>query len=111
MARGRDAQAPRRGREAGYRSNSQGHAADLLEMVGALARGLTARLRPVAQGLARRLRAGQSGQGMVEYAIMLALVAIVAMVAVRALGTGIDEVFRGILASFRTALPAGGGTP
>lgn len=111
MARGREVRAHRRGREAGYRSNSQDQVADLLEVVGALARGLAARSRPVARGIARRLQAGQSGQGMVEYAIVLALVAIVAMVAVRALGTGIDDVFRGILASFRTALPAGGGTP
>jgi Flp pilus assembly pilin Flp len=54
-------------------------------------------------------RTGQAGQSMVEYAIVLFLVAVVAMVAVRLLGQGVDEVFRSILASFRSVLPAGGG--
>ena len=35
----------------------------------------------------------EAGQTMVEYAIVAALIAIVAMVAVEALGTGINDVF------------------
>ena len=38
------------------------------------------------------------GQSMVEYAIVLALVALAAMVAVQALGTGVSTVFSNILA-------------
>lgn len=41
----------------------------------------------------------QEGQSMVEYAIIAALIAIVAMSAVQALGTGIAGVFQRILAS------------
>jgi pilus assembly protein Flp/PilA len=44
----------------------------------------------VLRGLAR---AGEAGQTMVEYAIVAALIAVVAMVAVEALGTGISDVF------------------
>jgi Flp pilus assembly pilin Flp len=46
-----------------------------------------------------RLRAldAQTGQSMVEYAIMAALIAIVAMAAVQALGGGVASVFAKIL--------------
>ncbi|MPZ49731.1 MAG: Flp family type IVb pilin [Dehalococcoidia bacterium] len=40
--------------------------------------------------------AGEAGQTMVEYAIVAALIAVVAMVAVEALGTGITDVFNKI---------------
>ena len=39
---------------------------------------------------------GEAGQTMVEYAIVAALIAVVAMVAVEALGTGITDVFNKI---------------
>ena len=53
---------------------------------------------PAAQrGLNRGLSAAQSGQSMVEYAILAALIAVVAMVAVQALGGGIAQVFQNIL--------------
>jgi Flp pilus assembly pilin Flp len=55
------------------------------------------RLLLVLQGLGRRLAAGQAGQSMVEYAIVAALIAVVAMAAVQALGGGIAEVFQRIL--------------
>lgn len=49
------------------------------------------------QCLGRRLAAGQAGQSMVEYAIVAALIAVVAMAAVQALGGGIAQVFQNIL--------------
>lgn len=55
----------------------------------------TARLR--LGNVSRRLGATQSGQSMVEYAIIAALIAIVAMAAVQALGGGIAQVFTNIL--------------
>ena len=45
----------------------------------------------------RRLGGGEAGQSMVEYAIVAALIAVVAMVAVQALGGGIATVFTNIL--------------
>jgi pilus assembly protein Flp/PilA len=41
-------------------------------------------------------RGGEAGQTMVEYAIVAALIAVVAMVAVETLGTGISDVFNNI---------------
>jgi Flp pilus assembly pilin Flp len=59
------------------------------------------RLRAVAGAglghLGRGLAAAQPGQSMVEYAILAALIAVVAMVAVQALGGGIAQVFQNIL--------------
>ncbi len=55
------------------------------------------RLLLIFQGLGRRLAAGQAGQSMVEYAIVAALIAVVAMAAVQALGGGIAQVFQNIL--------------
>ena len=53
-----------------------------------------------ASGLATRLAIRlRSGTVMVEYAIMVALIAIVAMAAVQALGVGIVGVFQRILGS------------
>jgi Flp pilus assembly pilin Flp len=51
----------------------------------------------VALGLRRRADQRQAGQSMVEYAIVAALIAIVAMAAVQALGGGIAQVFQNIL--------------
>jgi Flp pilus assembly pilin Flp len=69
---------------------------------------MTGRLRAAAAGLrvaaaaglrrlGRGLVATQPGQSMVEYAILAALIAVVAMVAVQALGGGIAQVFQNIL--------------
>lgn len=53
------------------------------------------------QWLARRVAAAtaaaQSGQSMVEYAVIIALIAVVSMVAIQALGGGITAVFQNIL--------------
>lgn len=43
-----------------------------------------------------RRGAAEGGQTMVEYAIVAALIAVVAMVAVEALGSGITDVFNNI---------------
>ncbi len=48
-------------------------------------------------GLGRGLRTAQEGQSMVEYSIVAALIAIVAMAAVQALGGGVANVFTNIL--------------
>ena len=42
---------------------------------------------------------GEEGQTMVEYSIVAALIAVVAMVAVQALGVGITGVFNNIVSS------------
>ena len=59
-------------------------------------RELGRRIVPGRDRLVARL---QEGQSMVEYCIMAALVAVVAMAAVQALGTGIAGVFTRILSS------------
>lgn len=46
--------------------------------------------------LCSRLRDGESGQSMVEYALVTALIAVVALVAVQMLGEGIVSVFESI---------------
>ena len=48
-------------------------------------------------GFRRFVVASHQGQSMVEYAILAALIAIVAMAAVQALGGGISTVFQNIL--------------
>ena len=45
----------------------------------------------------RRVRAAEDGQSMVEYSIVAALIAVVCMVAIQALGGGIAQVFTNIL--------------
>lgn len=47
----------------------------------------------------RLIHCRQAGQSMVEYAIVAALIAIVSMAAVEALGGGIAQVFNNILSS------------
>jgi Flp pilus assembly pilin Flp len=59
-------------------------------------RHLGRHLGRMTSGVTERL---QSGQSMVEYAIIAALIAIVAMAAVQALGVGITGVFQRILGS------------
>jgi len=44
-----------------------------------------------------RLTDPQAGQSMVEYAIVAALIAVVAMTAVQSMGTGIQTVFQNIV--------------
>lgn len=48
-------------------------------------------------GVRRYFTVGHRGQSMVEYAILAALIGIVAMAAVQALGGGISTVFQNIL--------------
>lgn len=47
----------------------------------------------------RRLLHRREGQGMAEYALILALVAVMAIIAVRVLGTKVMEVFQKISGS------------
>lgn len=61
-------------------------------MVGRVRSGVQA----VAQRV-RRLTAAEVGQSMVEYAIVTALIAIVALGAVQALGGGVTTVFNNIV--------------
>lgn len=61
-----------------------------------LARSVEAALARLGD-VGRRLGRGESGQSMVEYAIIAALIAVVAMAAVQALGGGIAQVFQNIL--------------
>ena len=64
-------------------------------------------LRKTLRQLGHRLTAGggwlvarlEEGQSMVEYCIMAALIAVIAMAAVQALGVGIAGVFQRILSS------------
>jgi pilus assembly protein Flp/PilA len=46
------------------------------------------------------LRAREEGQGMVEYALILVLVSIFALVALRTIGTNLDTVFTSVNAAF-----------
>jgi Flp pilus assembly pilin Flp len=46
--------------------------------------------------------AGERGQTMVEYSIVAALIAVVAMVAVQALGVGVTGVFNDIVSAITT---------
>jgi Flp pilus assembly pilin Flp len=56
-----------------------------------------------------RLPARSRGQSMVEYAIVAALIAVVAMATVQTLGTGIDQVFQNIVSKVQ-GIGTGGGT-
>ena len=53
----------------------------------------------------------ESGQGMVEYALIIALIAVVVIVAVTALGGGIQDTFKGAKDELNkaTTAAAGGG--
>jgi len=52
-------------------------------------------------GLRRQL-AGQGGQSMVEYAIVVALIAIIAMAGVQAFGHGVQQVFQHLLSKIQS---------
>ena len=52
-------------------------------------------------GLHRRI-AGQAGQSMVEYAIVVALIAIIAMAGVQAFGHGVQQVFQHLLSKIQS---------
>ncbi len=61
---------------------------------------MSERVRKGASAMAQRLRrwlVAERGQSMVEYAIVTALIAIVAMGAVQALGGGVSHVFNNIV--------------
>lgn len=60
----------------------------------------TVGLMLVVQGLRRRM-ADQAGQSMVEYAIVVALVAIIAMAGVQAFGQGVQQVFQQLLSKIQ----------
>lgn len=55
----------------------------------------------VLDGLRRRL-ASEIGQSMVEYAIVVALIAIIAMAGVQAFGQGIQQVFQHLLSKIQS---------
>ena len=59
------------------------------------------RLLTAAQLASRRLATESIGQSMVEYAIVVALIAVVAMVAVQGLGSGIAHVFQNLLSKIQ----------
>ncbi len=50
----------------------------------------------------------ESGQGMVEYGLIIALVAVVAIVGLGLLGGGLDEIFKNITGELGVAGPEGG---
>jgi len=50
----------------------------------------------------RRQLAGQAGQSMVEYAIVVALIAIIAMAGVQAFGHGVQQVFQHLLSKIQS---------
>lgn len=58
-----------------------------------------------------RLPARSRGQSMVEYAIVAALIAVVAMAAVQTLGTGIEQVFQNIVSKVQGIGSGGGAGP
>ena len=51
---------------------------------------------------ARRRALGEAGQSMVEYAIVVALVAIIAMAGVQAFGQGVQQVFQQLLSKIQS---------
>lgn len=52
------------------------------------------------------LRKDESGQGMVEYGLIIALIAVVVIVALIALGPEIAKIFEGITSSIVAASPS-----
>lgn len=49
-----------------------------------------------------RLRRAEAGQSMVEYAIVVALVALIAMAGVQAFGNGVQQVFQQLLSKIQS---------
>ena len=62
-------------------------------------RGDRDRARPYAARSVNRLRKGQSGQGMVEYALILVLVSIVVIVILLTMGGQIKNVFSNVVSA------------
>jgi len=62
---------------------------------------LTVGLALWCHGLRRQL-VGQAGQSMVEYAIVVALIAIIAMAGVQAFGHGVQQVFQHLLSKIQS---------
>jgi pilus assembly protein Flp/PilA len=50
------------------------------------------------------LRAREEGQGMVEYALILVLVSVVAIATLGLIGTGVNDTFQAIVDEFTAAL-------
>jgi len=59
----------------------------------------------------RALLRKDSGQDLLEYALLVALVALVAVGAITATGTSVNEIFGSISGELATAAGGGGGTP
>jgi Flp pilus assembly pilin Flp len=74
-------------------------------MLSEAGRVLAVALRELLEGAGRVLSRAHRGQSMVEYGIVVALIAIVAFLAVQALGTQINGVFQNILGKLQ-GLPA-----
>ena len=55
--------------------------------------------------LKTRFMLDEEGQGMVEYGLILALVAVVAVVGLNLLGVKVDELLRGVVDSFTPSTP------
>lgn len=53
-------------------------------------------------GMRRSTGGAQSGQSMVEYAIIVALIAIIAMVGIQAFGQGVQQVFQHLLSKIQS---------
>lgn len=51
------------------------------------------------------LKNEESGQGMVEYGLILALIAVVVIVAVRAIGTNAKDTFQGVADDMKISTP------
>ncbi len=66
-----------------------------MSMLAATVAGQASRWRQWARGMARRA-GGESGQTMVEYGLILALVAVVVVGAIVTLGGGLHSIFQGV---------------
>lgn len=56
----------------------------------------------VLHAVQRRCERAESGQSMVEYAIVVALVALIAMAGVQAFGQGVQQVFQQLLSKIQS---------
>ncbi|HZK18679.1 MAG TPA: Flp family type IVb pilin [Clostridia bacterium] len=55
--------------------------------------------------IAKKLLREESGQGMVEYGLILALIAVVAMAALGPIGTKLGEIFGAVESKLNDAIP------
>ncbi|NLE24462.1 MAG: Flp family type IVb pilin [Clostridiaceae bacterium] len=58
--------------------------------------------------LVSRMMKSKKGQGMVEYGLIIGLIAIVVIVALGALGGGLNDIFENISGVVETAVPSAG---